>query len=238
MQVGDAAEVEIPTLAAFLKQLRLRRGWTQRVLAQQVYLGIGTVQKLEQGDKVGVGDRALTVLADAICDDEHERAHLRALAGRPDLTLGEAATAADIERLLDQLAAIPAAWLVDWRIVVANATYRRLWTGLPEAESIAHWMFTDPRAQHVLPEWRYEAEVVVGLLRHYWAAEGGDGVTGAMVRELATASAEFREFWDSGVVYVRRPEGPRYVRSGDTGAVIPIRESLIPAAAGWLVIGL
>ncbi|MTE11518.1 helix-turn-helix transcriptional regulator [Nocardia aurantiaca] len=237
MQFGEVVEVEMPTLAAFVKRLRHRRGWTQRELAQHAHIGIGTVQKLEQGDKVSVGDRALSVLAEAVCDDEHERAHLRALAGRPDLGLGEVASAADMAALLDQLTSIPAAWMVDWTIVAANDRYRQLFPGLAEAKSLPHWMFGDPRAKMVLPGWQFEATVMTGLLRHYSAVVPGGGVTGEIVRELMASSGDFRRLWDSGAVYVRRPDVDRRIWSPHTRTMIVQRDSLIPAASGWLVIG-
>ncbi|MGV9663661.1 MmyB family transcriptional regulator [Nocardia niigatensis] len=237
MLFGDGVEVEMPTLAAFVKRLRLRRGWTQRQLAQHAHIGLGTVQKLEQGDRVSVGDRALSVLGDAMCDDEHERAHLRALAGRPDATLDEAASAEDVAMLLDRLTSLPAAWVVNWGVAAANDGYRRLLPGLVEAKTMPHWLFGDPRAKLVLPTWQHEATVVTGMLRHHYAAVPEFGCTAELVRELAASHGEFRRLWDSGVVYVRRPEGDRRIWSPDTATMTVLRESLIPAASGWLVIG-
>ncbi|MFE3057777.1 helix-turn-helix transcriptional regulator [Nocardia sp. NPDC059239] len=237
MQLGDETEVEMPTLAAFVKQLRLRRGWTQREFAQHAHLGLGTVQKLEQGDKVSVGDRALSALADAVCDDEHEREHLRALGGRPGFTLGEAASAQDVATLLDQLTSIPAAWVVNWGVAAANDRYRRLMPGLAEARSMPHWLFGDPRAKLVLPGWQFEATVVVGLLRHYSAVAPEAGITAEIIRELLASHGDFRRLWASGAVYVRRPESTRRIWSPATGTMTVVRESVIPAASGWLAIG-
>lgn len=235
MQVGTEIDVEMPTLAAYVKRLRVRRGWTQRELAQRAYLGVGTVQKLEQGDKVNVGDRALTGLADAVCDDEHEQAHLRALAGRPDV-LGDAASAEDMTTLLDRLTSIPAAWLMNWRVAASNERYREMLPGLAEAKTQPHWMFGDPRAKMVLPGWQFEATVIVGLLRHHHGAAPGHEGSAGIVRELAAQSGEFRRIWDSGVVFVRKPDGDRRIWSPRTGTMTVVRESLIPAASGWLVL--
>lgn len=233
MHVGT--EFEAPTLAAYVRRLRLRRGWTQRQLAQHAYLGLGTVQKLEQGDKVNVGDRALTGLADAVCDDEHEQAHLRALAGRPG-TLGDAASAQDMTILLDRLTSIPAAWLVNWRVAASNERYRELLPGLAEAKTQPHWMFGDPRAKLVLPGWQFEATVIVGLLRHHYGAAAGHEGSAEIVHDLAASSGEFRRIWDSGVVYTCKPDGDRRVWSPGAGTMTVLRESLIPAASGWLVL--
>ncbi|MVU79008.1 helix-turn-helix domain-containing protein [Nocardia sp. ET3-3] len=234
MQFDDGVDVEIPTMAAFVKRLRLRRKWTQRQLSEHAHIGLGTVQKLEQGDKVSVGDRALTALGDAMCFDEHEHAHLRALAGRPDFSLGEAASAADMVTLLDRLT-IPAAWMGGWDFGAANDPFRALFPGMVEAKSMPHWMFGDPRAKLVLPDWHFDALVIAGVLRHYCAVEPG-GPTGDIVRELAATSGEFRRMWASGAVYVRRPDVERRVWSPSTGTMRVVRESRIPAASGWLIL--
>ncbi|MEV0464167.1 helix-turn-helix transcriptional regulator [Nocardia tengchongensis] len=240
MHFGTEVDVEMPTLAAFVKRLRLRRAWTQREFAQHAHLGIGTVQKLEQGDKVSVGDRALSALADAVCDNEHEREHLRALGGRPGFALGGAASAADMSALLDQLTSIPAAWVVDWGVVAANDRYRRLMPGIAEAPSIAHWLFGDPRSRMTLPDWQTEAAYMVGILRHYYVAAPSVGatddtaVTARIVRELAARHPDFRRFWATGDVYVRRPESDRRVWTPADATMTVWRESLIPAASGWL----
>ncbi|MRH89205.1 helix-turn-helix domain-containing protein [Nocardia sp. SYP-A9097] len=233
MDPKDFAE---PTLAAFVKHLRRDRGLTQVQLSLEVHKGRRYIEKLEQGTD-DVSDDVLHDLTNALRLNDHERAHLKALAGRPSRGLNEVAAVDDIAILIERLAPMPAAWLVDWRIEALNDGYRELMPGLAEARSLPHWLFNDARSHLVLPDWQLEAAVVTGLMRHLLAVAGGRGSTGDVVRELLVVP-EFRRLWESGVVYTRRPYENRRVWMPRTGTMRVIRESLIPVSTvGLLIIG-
>ncbi|MFI1914728.1 helix-turn-helix domain-containing protein [Nocardia sp. NPDC020380] len=235
MQEVEGMALELPTLAAFVRRLRIRRGWTQRQLAIEAHLGLGTIRKIEQDAPVSIGDRALTALAQALCDNTHERVHLRALAGKSDAPTGLGVTAAGlVGRVLAAFEPSPAAWLYNWRVDQANDTYRRLFPGLAEAENLPLWVFRDPRARLVLRDWHREADAVAGMLRHTATDPHVRTATAGVIKSVETVH-EFRRAWESEVVYIHRPCARRRIWVPRSEQLIHLEETLIPVTAGGLL---
>lgn len=232
------AEIRMPTLGAYTKQLRDRHNWTQPQLADKAQIGLSTLRKLEQDVQVDFRGHTLDNLANTLCVSDDEREHWWALTGRKMRTFGAPTIAEDVNLLVTQLDPTPAAWIANWRVDLANDAYTRLLPGLVGAESLPQWMFTSPKAKLVLPDWWAEARTLVGLMRHIAVVDGGHGRTMEVIDAVSTVP-DFRRLWDSGVVAVAgRPAGLRRIWSPATESTVTVREAIYPTGeTGVLVIG-
>ncbi|WP_196812190.1 helix-turn-helix domain-containing protein [Nocardia sp. CNY236] len=220
----------------YVKRLRSRRGWTQRRMAQIACVGLSTVQRIEQGADADYQENIVENLANILCDNDHERAYMSALAGNPTAALADVAAVGDIASLLEYVSPVPAAYLVNWKIAAANEQYRELMPGLSVADSLPHWMFLDGRSKLVMPDWQKLAADTVGSLRYSLVTADGHGAAADIVGDLIPRP-EFRRIWESWIVHAQRPaSATRRIWSPSMEQMVTLREALIPTASGLLVV--
>lgn len=218
-QVLSVDEVSIPTLGDFVRTRRMRAEWrTQQELAERVPCAPGYLAAIEQNSKVP-SEKILAKLAELLRLTETERRHLYLLA---DAALP--VTDADISdvHLQTVLSAVehPAAFWRHWRVIASNESFRVMWPGLSEAPNLLVWLLADPRAKRVTPNWESEVEVAVGRLRHY-AAVAEHRLIAEDILATVRPYETFRYWWNSNVVYERRPDPRRRVWNpygGDDGS--------------------
>lgn len=215
-------ELSLPDLAGFVSTLRRGRGaMTQEEFAGAVDVSKATIAKIEQGVPGYRPSPSVTArIADVLKLSPVERYHLDVLTGRaPESTATFRAAVSQEQAMLDAFAAeVPAAWVENWSIALANKRFRSLWPGMDEGNSLLEWWFLDGRAKEVTPNWLWEAEVQVGQLRAFAA----DPANHARAREILgrlSGDPTFRELWESGVVWYERP-GPRRVVSAGEGELV------------------
>ncbi|GAB4588772.1 helix-turn-helix domain-containing protein [Nocardia sp. IFM 10818] len=219
LQVMGADEVSIPTLGDFVRTRRPRAGWrTQQELAERIPCAPGYLAAIEQNSKVP-SEKILAKLAELLRLTESERRHLYLLAESTLPMAGEDLSDAHLTAVLSAIEH-PAAFWKHWRVVASNDAFRRTWPGLSTAPSLLMWLFADPVAKRVTPNWEWEAEMAVGRFRHYAAVPRHHRVAEEILATLRPY-ATFRHWWSSNVVYERRPDPHRRVwdpYGGDDGA--------------------
>ncbi|MGW4248219.1 MmyB family transcriptional regulator [Nocardia sp. NPDC004722] len=225
-------------LDSFVRGLRTRRGWTRVRAAKEANVGLATYRKIERGETAGYGEVALEGIADSLCDNEHERAHLWALAGRPEFSAMQRVVSAvgSIQKIMRQFDPYPAGWMTEgWRIELANDRFRELYPGMIDAPSVPEWVFFDPRARLVSPDWWREVESLVGVCRHLLTDPGTrDQVL--PILEALRPSPIFRQVWASGIVYTQRPSPLRRIWSPAQETTLLYEEFLLPTMAGGVLI--
>lgn len=171
---------------------------------------------LEQGRDVSPSPRALAGLADALRLTPAERAYLFQLAGKPDPAVS--APAGDgmdaPATLMDAVSSIAApAYVLDriWNARAWNARAASLFVGWLDGENdrnLLRYVFLNPMARRVLPDWEKRARRVLAEFR----AESGRHLdhpeVRALVDELRSASAFFARCWQEHEV-VERAGGER-----------------------------
>lgn len=120
---------------------------------------------LEQGRDVRPSPQVLTAIADALRLNEPERAHLVTIAANDSLPVGDveslAPEVADVPKLLEPNPAYVTGSSYD--LLAWNDAAVELFTGATDGANpnLARWIFLDPVARDVLPDWPIVAQ---GLL--------------------------------------------------------------------------
>jgi transcriptional regulator with XRE-family HTH domain len=148
--------------------------------------------RLEQGRARKVSAQVLDALAQALKLDALERDYLHALAhpdGTPAADAPSAKAPAGIRSMVDALDPTPALLHGPFLEVLAvNRMGVRLFAdfmAMPVRErNLARWMFLDPRARVVYPQWDVVAPQMVAILRR---AAGTRGNSPRLVAEAASA---------------------------------------------------
>ncbi|MFE1849547.1 helix-turn-helix transcriptional regulator [Streptomyces sp. NPDC059489] len=165
--------------------------------------------RLEQGRAHNVSDQVLAAVAAALRLDGLEQQHLfdlvRADAGRPDRTAAAPPARAPrvrsgLHELLRSLDPTPAVLHGPrLEVVGVNRMGKVLlddFEAMPAAErNMARWMFLDPRAREVYPDWGEIAEQTVAILRVAAGRSTSDPALASLVGELSTRSEEFARYW-------------------------------------------
>ncbi|SEQ55876.1 helix-turn-helix transcriptional regulator [Microlunatus flavus] len=174
---------------------------------------------LEQGRDVRASRQVLDAIAHGLRLGDAERAHLRALGADEDVP------AVESETVSPEVAGVPAMVepnpayvtgrtfdLLAWNDAAVR-WFRGAWDG--PAPNLARWVFTDPSAREVLPEWPLVAQGVLARLRANAGRHPGSARFAELERELRAASPEADAWWprydiatsQSGVKRVRTPSG-------------------------------
>jgi transcriptional regulator with XRE-family HTH domain len=205
----------------------LRRG----EVAQLAGVSIEYYTRLERGNLSGVSEAVLDALAAALQLDESERVYL--------LDLAKAASAPatprrppkpavhelrpSIQRLLDSMVGIPA-FVRNGRLDILgiNAMGRALYSLAFEQPSrpvnLARFVFLDPRAHLLHPNWSDSANTSVAILRTEAGRNPYDKGLSDLVGELSTRSDEFRSRWAAHNVRLHR-SGTKHFRHPAVGDV-------------------
>jgi transcriptional regulator with XRE-family HTH domain len=162
--------------------------------------------RLERGDVAGVSDSVLDALARALQLDDAERAHLfdlaravQPLAPPPRRRSARNRVRPSVQQILDAITGVPAILTNDRQdLLAANALARELFADVfdgQERPNSARFIFLDPRARELYPEWDAVARDVVGALRSAAGRSPDDRALTDLVGELSTRSDEFRRYW-------------------------------------------
>jgi hypothetical protein len=149
--------------------------------------------------------------------DARATAHLHQLvrsASRPHRAPQEHVSAA-VAELIDQFS-IPAAVVNRYRDVLAsNPIARALSPEYEVGQNVPRWVFVDPTAKQLFPDWDDAAAVTVRLLRQGSADDPGDPQLLALISELSSASERFKELWEQADV--GSPEAIGHIRHPEVG---------------------
>ena len=213
------AQVGLPTGSR-----RRAPGLRRAELATLAGVSVEYVTRLEQGRDQHPSPQVLAALADALQLSSPERVHLLQLSKMAGA--GFACTAAgvptdevrpSVRAVVEQLEPAPAALFSrTYRVIAQTPTYRRLmepiglFDGMP---NLAHFVFTDPRARDVFPDWELHADEAVATLKR--GPFRSDPAIAALVDELTVAAGpEFTDRLDTvpglpplvGITRMHHPE--------------------------------
>jgi transcriptional regulator with XRE-family HTH domain len=182
--------------------------------------------RIERGNLSGVSDSVLDALAAALHLDDAERAHLfdlaraskpaaatrRRRAPRPQIR-------PEVRWVLDSITGA-AAFVANGShdVIAANPLGEALWSPLyanPDRPvNSARYLFLDPAAQEMYPDWERIATETVAIMRQTAGVDPHDPRLSELVGELSMQSQEFRTRWASHDV--------RFHNSGTKRLVHPI----------------
>ena len=217
-------------LGAFLKSCRSRlrpsdigisdgskhrrvMGLRREEVARLAGVSVNYYTRLEQGQSRNASPEVLDALARAMRLDGDERSHIHALA-RPMRASG---LSAQPERLRPGLAGLVDAYSGGPSVIIGRSTDVLAWNrmaqflltdhlgaaGSDDADrrpNLARFIFADPYAQRIYPDWNGEARDIVAYLRMTVGRYPGDSRLAALIDDLSAQSPEFRSFWSVQMV--------------------------------------
>jgi transcriptional regulator with XRE-family HTH domain len=156
---------------------------------------------LEQGRNVRASSQVLDALTRTLRLTAAERTHvfdLAAEASPPSVVPVLAQTVSAITQALDPNPAYVTAG--DFEVLAWNPAAERLFPGLVvgwdgDRPNVARWLFCDPDAREVLPEWESVAQDVLARLRAAAGRHPDDPRYIELVQELQAASVEAQSWW-------------------------------------------
>jgi transcriptional regulator with XRE-family HTH domain len=178
-------------------------GLRREEVAQLAGVSVDYYVRLERGRSVHVSEAVLDAVARALRLTEDERGHLFAVA-RPSRgrsrPLPPQRVRPGLYRLLDTLTESPA--LVVGRrtdVLAANRLARALYTdfdALPHRErNMSRFIFLDPVARELYPDWEDVARSSVAALHLYAGHHPDDPRLAELVGELSVRDEDFRHWW-------------------------------------------
>jgi transcriptional regulator with XRE-family HTH domain len=199
--------------------------------------------RLEQGRAANVSDQVLHAVAEALRLDALERDHLAALV-KPVRTAPADRPLRARPALRSMIAALDPtpAVLHGPRLEVvainrAAATLIHDFDAMPVAErNMVRWMFLDPRARGLYPDWADIAAQMVAILRVAGGRDPGDTRLAAVVGELSTRSDDFARLWSAQQLF-EHTHGPKRFHHDAVGTMTLNYETMhLPADAGLSLI--
>jgi transcriptional regulator with XRE-family HTH domain len=196
-------------------ELRRVPGLRREEVAQLAGVSTDYYTRLERGSIRGVSDSVLEAVASALQLDEAERAHLMDLARSANAPSRRAPrrppqqrVRPGVLRLLDGMTGV-VAMVQNGRtdVLAGNLLGRALYSDVfdsagPSAPGTpgrlpnqARYLFLDPRAADLYPDWRAIAATTVAMLRLEAGRNPQDRALNELVGELTTSSALFAALW-------------------------------------------
>lgn len=169
--------------------------------------------KLERGNIHGASESVLNAIAHALQLNDVEREHLFHLARTAPAvrsTRGKTATKpsvrSSVQRVLDTMTVPAIVYNVQQDLVAANLMGRALYAPHFEAAKpkIARFIFLDPRAKDYYVDWPLARRMTTAMLRLEAGRDPLNGKLTALIGELSTLSAQFREDWAAQDVHEHR----------------------------------
>ncbi len=154
---------------------------------------------LEQGRDVRPSHQVLTAIANALRLDEPERAHLVTIATDNTLPVEDfeylAPEVADVPKLIDPNPAYITGGSYD--LLAWNDAAGELFPGATNGSNpnLARWIFIDPIARDVLPDWPTVAQGLLARLRKNAGKHPGSPIFQRLEHELRTASSDADAWW-------------------------------------------
>ncbi|WP_234834882.1 helix-turn-helix transcriptional regulator [Mycolicibacterium stellerae] len=218
-------------------------GLRREELAQLAGVSPDYYARLEQGRATNVSEQVLDAVARALRLDELERRHLSDLV-KPATTAtadGPIRVRPALRAIIDALDPTPAVLHGPRMEVLAINRAAALlicdFDAMPEPErNMVRWMFSDPRARQVYPDWPDIAAQLVAILRVAGGKNTADGPLAELVGELSSASPDFARFWSDRDLF-QHTHGPKRFRHEVTGTFTLNYETLhLPADPGLSLI--
>jgi transcriptional regulator with XRE-family HTH domain len=168
--------------------------------------------KLEQGRIGIVSEEVLSAVENALRLDDLERLHLRSLVKQSsnhrtrDVRPAAIKARPALIAMIDAVDPIPA-MIHGPRLEVlgSNRTAKLLFDdfdAMPVKErNLARWMFFNPRARIVFPNWQAMAPQVAAALRNLTVDRRADPLLEQLVGEICVASPEFARYWADYQLY-------------------------------------
>ena len=210
-------------------------GLRREELAARAGIGVTWCAWIEQGRDVGVSPAALARLAVALALTPAERAYLFELAGRRD---PEASRSAPLSQAPEAITALVAtlscpAYGLDraWNACCWNAPAEHLfvgWLGEGRQKNLLRYMFTDPAARDLVPDWEDRARRVLAEFRADYGRLMTDPALGALVDGLKAESGLFAREWDAQSV-MARAGGARTFLHPEDGVLAYAQHTFSPA---------
>ncbi len=185
--------------------------------------------RLERGNLSGVSESVLEALTTALQLDESERVYLVDLAKaasasatprRPPQPAAQKLRPS-IQRVLDSMVGIPA-FVRNGRLDIlginemGKALYSLAFQQQSRPVNLARFVFLDPRAHLLHPNWSDSANTSVSILRTEAGRNPYDKGLTDLIGELSTRSDEFRTRWAAHNVRLHRT-GSKHFRHPDVG---------------------
>jgi transcriptional regulator with XRE-family HTH domain len=171
--------------------------------------------RLERGGIAGVSNSVLEALARALQLDDAERAHLFDLAREAHPTTerprrrAPQKVRASVQRMLDAMTGAPAV-VQNGRLDILGANelgralYSEMYVDPVRPANHARFVFLDPRARDLYPDWDSVASIIVASLRSEAGHDPYDRDLSDLVGELSTRCDEFRTRWAAHNVRIHR----------------------------------
>lgn len=196
-----AAEVGLPDYGP-----RRVPGLRREEVAVLAGVSVPYYTRMERGDLAGASEGVLNALSDALRLDDAERAHLfdLARAGQPLATPPRRRPVKhvlrpSVQQVLDAMTGA-AAHVSDARLdilganTLGRALFPPMFDGL-ERPNAARFVFLDPRARELYPDWERIARDIVASLRSAAGHDPYDRALTDLIGELSTRSDQFRQHW-------------------------------------------
>lgn len=188
----------------------LRRG----EVAMLAGMSVEYYTRLERGNLAGASDSVLDALAQALRLDDTERNHMYALAraagtgpARGRRRSKKAIVRPSVLRIVEGLHDQPV-YVRNNRMDIlaanplARALHCELFATAAEPVNTCRFVFLDPRATRLYPDWERVAREGVGVLRVEAAKNPYDRELSNLIGELSTRSDVFRTMWGAHDVHV------------------------------------
>jgi transcriptional regulator with XRE-family HTH domain len=208
-------------------------GLRREEVAQLAGVSVDYYVRLERGRGLHVSEAVLDAVARALRLNEDERGHLFAVA-RPTRGRSRPLPAQRVRqglyRILDTLTEVPA--LVIGRrtdVLAANRLARALYTdfeALPHRErNMSRFIFLDPAARALYPDWEGVARSGVATLHLYAGRHPDDPRLAELIGELSLRDEDFRRWWAEHDV-LRRTYGAKHLHHPVVGDLVLDYEAL------------
>jgi transcriptional regulator with XRE-family HTH domain len=221
-------------------------GLRRAEVAQLAGVSIEYYTRLERGNLSGVSESVLDALANALRLDESERTYLFDLAraasapARPRRSPGRIGRELrpSLQRLLDSMAGIPA-FVRNGRLdilginTMGEALYSVAFEAPTRPVNLARFVFLDPQAYVLHPDWSASANTTVSILRTEAGRDPYDKALSDLIGELSTRSEEFRTRWAAHNVRLHRTGSKNFHHPavGDLNLSFDALE--VPGEPGW-----
>jgi transcriptional regulator with XRE-family HTH domain len=169
--------------------------------------------RLEVGRDKHPSPQVLDALARALRLDIKATQHLRQLVAPPGGDTSELeAQAYALAEVIEQFL-MPAVLVNRYQdVLAANPLARALSPGFAPGQNFLRWRLLDPAARELYVDWEDATEIAVNGLREFSGACPNDARMQALIAELSSVSARFRELWSRaevgyslGIHHLRHP---------------------------------
>ena len=169
--------------------------------------------RLEVGRDKHPSPQVVDALARALLLDVKATQHLRQLVSPPGRDTPDLeAEAYALPEVIQQIST-PAVLVNRYQdVLAANPVARALSPGFAPGQNVLRWRLLDPAARKLYVNWEEATELIVNGLREFSGAFPNDARMRALIAELSSASARFRELWSRaevgyslGIHHMRHP---------------------------------